>query len=206
MLDKLILETDKIVKTLLGPSRSHREHPDEKMGEGQLSVTEKKHVLGLMRINHCGEVCAQGLYQGQAITARDKSNQEKFKQAAFEETEHLAWTERRIDELGGKASILNPFFYLASLAIGVGAGIVGDKWSLGFLAETEKQVGHHLDSHLRQLPLEDEKSRAILQQMKDDEAKHEEMAHHYGAADLPLPIKKLMAVTSKVMTRATYYI
>lgn len=206
MLDKMIIEVDKIVKTLFNTAVSNRAHPDNTIEEGILSEAEKKHVLGLMRVNHCGEVCAQGLYQGQALTARDKSNQESFQHAAFEETEHLAWTEHRIYELGGRTSFLNPLFYAGSLAIGVGAGIVGDKWSLGFLAETERQVGEHLTSHLQQLPSADQKSRAILEQMKTDEAQHEDMAHNYGAADLPPPVKKIMALTSKIMTKVSYYI
>jgi len=206
MLDKIIIEVDKIVKTLFTPAISKRAHPDSDVEEGQLSVAEKKHVLGLMRVNHCGEICAQGLYQGQALTARDKSNQESFQHAAFEEIEHLAWTEHRIHELGGRASLLNPLFYVGSLAMGISAGVVGDRWNLGFLAETEHQVGAHLASHLEQLPKADNKSRAILQQMKEDEAHHEDMANNYGAADLPPPVKKIMELTSKVMTKVTYYI
>lgn len=206
MLDKIIVEIDRMVKTLFTPAVSSREHPDHEIKEAQLSVAQKKHILGLMRVNHCGEICAQGLYQGQALTARDESNQESFQHAASEETDHLAWTENRIHELGGRTSILNPFFYAASLVMGVGAGIVGDKWNLGFLAETEHQVGKHLASHLEQLPEDDNKSRAILMQMKEDEAKHEDMAHNYGAADLPFPVKRTMALTSKIMTKLTYYI
>jgi ubiquinone biosynthesis monooxygenase Coq7 len=206
MLDKIIIEVDKIVKTLFTPAVSNRPHPDALIEDGVLSVAEKKHVLGLMRVNHCGEICAQGLYQGQALTARDKSNQTSFQHAAFEEIEHLAWTEHRIHELGGHTSLLNPLFYAGSLAMGIAAGVVGDKWNLGFLAETEHQVGAHLASHLEQLPEADNKSRAILQQMKEDEAHHEDMANNYGAADLPSPIKKIMTLTSKVMTTLTYYV
>ncbi|MCC2625151.1 MAG: demethoxyubiquinone hydroxylase family protein [Burkholderiales bacterium] len=206
MLDNIIIEVDKIVKTLFTPAVSTRVHPDKEIEEGELSAHEKKHVSGLMRVNHCGEVCAQGLYQGQALTARNKSNQQSFKHAAAQETEHLAWTEHRIHELGGHTSILNPIFYAGSLAMGIGAGIVGDRWSLGFLAETEHQVGDHLDDHLKQLPLTDNKSRAILEQMREDEAQHEIAATNYGAADLPPPVKKIMALTSKVMTSLTYYI
>ncbi len=206
ILDKFVVEIDRVVKTLFSPAISTRAHPDSQLEDAVLSSAEKKHVLGLMRVNHCGEVCAQGLYQGQALTARDKSNQESFNHAAFEEVEHLAWTQHRINELGGRTSILNTLFYAGSLAIGVGAGIIGDKWNLGFLAETEKQVGAHLKSHLEQLPSQDKKSQAILQQMQEDEAHHEEMAHNYGAVDLPFPLKKLMAISSKAMTKTTYYI
>ncbi len=206
MLDNIIIEVDKIVKTLFTLAVSTRVHPDREVEEGELSAREKKHVLGLMRVNHTGEICAQGLYQGQALTARDKSNQQSFKHAASEEIEHLAWTEHRIQELGGHTSILNPLFYVGSLAMGIGAGLVGDRWNLGFLAETEHQVGAHLDDHLGQLPTNDNKSRAILKQMREDEAQHETMANDYGAADLPPPVKKIMTLTSKVMTSLTYYI
>ncbi|MCE3268026.1 MAG: demethoxyubiquinone hydroxylase family protein [Burkholderiales bacterium] len=206
MLDKIIIEVDKMVKTLFTPATSKRVHPDERIEEGVLSVAQRKHVLGLMRVNHCGEVCAQGLYQGQALTARDKSHAEKFQNAAFEEIEHLAWTEHRILELGGRTSFLNPLFYVGSLVMGISAGVVGDKWNLGFLAETERQVGAHLASHLEQLPAADNKSRAILQQMKEDEAHHEDMANNYGAINLPPPVRKIMSLTSKAMTKITYYI
>lgn len=206
MIDKVIFEVDKIVKTLFTTAISKRAHPDHDIEDGVLSVAQKKHVLGLMRVNHCGEICAQGLYQGQALTARDKSNQETFKHAAAEEIEHLAWTEHRIQELGGRTSILNPLFYAGSLAMGIGAGIISDKWNLGFLAETEHQVGAHLAKHLEELPDADNKSRAILQQMKEDESHHEDMANSYGATELPPPIKKVMALTSQVMTKLTYYI
>jgi ubiquinone biosynthesis monooxygenase Coq7 len=206
ILDKFIVEVDRVAKTLFTPAISRREHPDNHLDDTNLSVAQKKHVVGLMRVNHCGEICAQGLYQGQALTARDKSNQESFNNAAFEEIEHLAWTQHRINELGGRTSILNPLFYVGSLAMGIGAGLIGDKWNLGFLAETEKQVGAHLDTHLQQLPSQDKKSQAILEQMKEDEAHHEEMAHNYGAADLPFPLKKLMALTSMAMTKTAYYI
>jgi ubiquinone biosynthesis monooxygenase Coq7 len=160
-----------------------------------------------MRINHCGEICAQALYQGQALTARDKSHQEAFEHAAYEETEHLAWTKSRVKELGGHISVLNPLFYFGSLAIGVTAGIFGDKWNLGFLAETERQVESHLTHHLEQIPADDVKSKAILSQMKEDEIKHAHMAVEYGGvAELPLPVKLMMKAMSKVMTKTTYYL
>ncbi len=206
MLDKFIIQIDKALRTLTQKAVSRREHPDANIPETTLTKSEIKQVVGLMRIDHCGEICAQGLYQGQALTSRDKTNKEAFEQAAFEEIEHLAWTEKRINELGGKTSYLNPLFYVGSLALGVGAGILGDKWNLGFLEETEKQVGQHLDEHLHQIPQHDEKSKAILEQMKHDEAKHAHMAQNYGAADLPTPIKLLMQASSKLMTKTTYYI
>jgi ubiquinone biosynthesis monooxygenase Coq7 len=206
ILDKVIIELDKVVKTLFTKPISQREHPDHNIAEAVLSINDQKKIVGLMRINHCGEICAQGLYQGQALTSRTKSNQEHFAAAAFEETEHLAWTERRIHDLGGHTSWLNPLFYGGSLAIGISAGLLGDKWSLGFLEETERQVGAHLAKHLRQLPPADNKSQAILQQMQADETAHAEMAHKAGAEELPMPVKALMQLSSKIMTKTTYYI
>lgn len=204
MLDNAIIEIDKIFKTLFHKPISTRPHPDSAITEQEFTTEEKKHIIGLMRINHCGEVCAQGLYQGQALTARDKSNQQALDHAAYQEIEHLAWTEQRIHQLGGKTSLLNPLFYIGSLAIGVSAGILGDKWNLGFLEETEKQVEAHLSDHLDKLPTNDNKSRAILEQMKIDEIEHAHMAHDFGAAELPTPVKALMKLTSKLMTTAVY--
>lgn len=206
-MDKIIIEIDKILKTLTSSATSTRPHPDELVLEEELlSKTEKKHSLGLMRVNHCGEVCAQALYQGQALTSRDKSNRVVFENAAFEEIEHLAWTERRIRELGGQPSIFNPFFYFASLTMGVLAGKIGDKWSLGFLEETEHQVEQHLKQHQSLLSSKDKKSLAIVSQMQLDESKHAQMANEHGASRLPGPVKLLMAALSKVMTKATYYL
>lgn len=206
MLDKYILEFDKIVKTLFTKPLSKREHPDAFESDIDFSETEKREVIGLMRVNHTGEVCAQALYQGQALVARDQTNKEKLEHASFEETEHLAWTSKRLEELGGHTSILNPIFYLGSLAVGAGAGALGDKWSLGFLAETENQVGEHLRSHLLRLPKADIKSKRILEQMTLDEAQHEKMAQDFGAANLPYPVKILMRITSKLMTSTAYHI
>lgn len=206
MLDQIIVEFDKVLKNLFHKPVSTRPHPDEAIQDAEFSDAERKHIIGLMRVNHCGEICAQGLYQGQAITARDKTNKEAFEKAAYEEIEHLAWTERRIHELGGKTSILNPLFYAGSLLMGIGAGICGDKWNLGFLEETEKQVEGHLSKHLAELPEHDNKSRAVLEQMQQDEIKHAHMAHDFGAVELPTQIKKLMRLTSKLMTKTAYYI
>ena len=206
MLDQTILEFDKILKNLFHKPVSTRPHPDASISDGEFTDSERKHIIGLMRINHCGEICAQGLYQGQAITARDKSNKDAFAHAAHEEIEHLAWTEERIHELGGKTSLLNPLFYAGSLAMGITAGLFGDKWNLGFLEETEKQVEGHLEEHLDKLPPHDNKSRAILEQMKEDEIKHAHMAHDFGAAQLPTPIKAIMSLTSKLMTKTVYHI
>jgi len=204
MLDKLIIEFDKGLRTLAAPAISGRQHPDAHIEESEMSDAERRHALGLMRVNHCGEVCAQALYQGQALTARSDAAREALKGAAQEEVEHLAWTEARIRELGGRPSVFNPLWYAGSLAIGVGAGLLGDKWNLGFLEETEHQVGAHLDSHLTSLPAQDARSRAIVGQMRDDELKHADMAHELGAARLPLPVRALMKLSSKVMTGASY--
>ncbi|WP_434633868.1 2-polyprenyl-3-methyl-6-methoxy-1,4-benzoquinone monooxygenase [Chromobacterium sp. CV08] len=206
MLDKLITELDKGLRTLCAPAHSARAHPDQDIAEAGLSAAEKKHALGLMRVNHCGEVCAQALYQGQALTARDASAREALRQAAQEEVEHLAWTERRIRELGGRPSLFNPLWYTGSLALGVAAGVFGDKWNLGFLQETERQVGAHLDSHLSALPEGDERSRAIVSQMRDDELQHAEMARELGAAELPGPLKAAMKLSARLMTGSSYRI
>jgi ubiquinone biosynthesis monooxygenase Coq7 len=159
-----------------------------------------------MRINHCGEVCAQALYNGQALTAKNPQIKQALAQASKEETEHLAWCEKRIHELGSHTSLLNPLWYAGSFTLGALAGAIGDKWNLGFLAETERQVGAHLDKHLKELPSQDEKSRAILAQMKIDEAHHADTAVHLGAAELPQPIKSAMQQMSKVMTATTYHL
>ncbi|OQS39267.1 2-polyprenyl-3-methyl-6-methoxy-1,4-benzoquinone monooxygenase [Chromobacterium haemolyticum] len=204
MLDKWIVEFDKGLRTLFASAQSLRPHPDAALDEAELAAEEKKHALGLMRVNHCGEVCAQALYQGQALTARKPQAREALRQAAQEEVEHLAWTERRIRELGGRPSVFNPLWYTGSLAIGVAAGVLGDKWNLGFLEETEQQVGAHLDSHLSRLPAADVKSRAIVEQMRDDELKHADMAHDLGAAALPAPVKGAMKLSAKLMTGASY--
>jgi ubiquinone biosynthesis monooxygenase Coq7 len=206
MLDKAIVEVDKVLKNLFNKPVSKRTHPDDAITECDLTDEERKHVIGLMRVNHTGEICAQGLYQGQALTARDKTHKQAFEHAAFEEIEHLAWTESRVHELGGHTSILNPLFYLGSLAIGVGAGLLGDKWNLGFLEETEKQVESHLTEHLDLLPEHDNKSRAIVEQMRTDEINHAHMAHDAGAAELPQVVKATMKMTSKIMTSLTYKI
>ncbi len=205
-MDKLINNVDVALKTLFAPATTIRSYPDTGIEEADLTDAEKKHALGLMRINHVGEVCAQALYQGQALTARDKSNKEALEHAALEEVEHLAWTEKRVHELGGKTSLLNPLWYGSSFVIGVTAGILGDKWNLGFLEETEHQVTAHLEEHLGSLPEADLKSRAIVDQMRIDEMKHANMAHDFGAAPLPLPVKSVMKLTSKVMTTISYRI
>ena len=204
LFEKLIPQVDVVLRTLFAPATTTRSYPDAGLEEGELTAAEKQHALGLMRVNHVGEVCAQALYQGQALTARDKTNREALQHAAYEEVEHLAWTEKRVKELGGRTSLLNPIWYAGSLAVGLGAGLLGDKWNLGFLEETEHQVTAHLEEHLEDLPENDIKSRAVVTQMRLDEMKHAEMAHQFGAAPLPLPIKEMMKLTSKVMTSISY--
>ena len=205
-LDSLIVEFDKGLRTLFSQARSVRPHPDAGVAEVELSDSEKQKSIALMRVNHCGEICAQALYQGQALTARDPQVQRKLDEAAQEETEHLAWTAQRVHELGGHLSILNPVWYTSSLAIGAVAGLLGDKWNLGFLAETERQVGKHLQSHLSKLPEQDVKSRAVVQQMYIDETQHAEMAVGLGAAELPLPVRLSMKLSGKIMTNTAYHI
>jgi ubiquinone biosynthesis monooxygenase Coq7 len=205
-LDKIITEFDTGLRTLLAKPHSVRPHPDQDITDVPLSSADKQHAAALMRINHTGEVCAQALYSGQALTAKTAATSNTMQQAAREETEHLAWCESRIHELGGRTSLLNPLFYAGSFAIGAVAGVLGDKWSLGFLEETEKQVGDHLNSHLNQLPPADQKSRKIVEQMRIDEAKHANDAKHLGAAELPTPVKFCMKQMSKVMTATTYHI
>ncbi len=203
-LDDLIAGFDTALRTIAAKAVSERSHPDAGLAEATLSAEQKQHVAGLMRVNHCGEICAQALYQGQALTARDPATREALRRAAKEEVEHLAWTERRIHEMGGRKSLLNPLWYAGSLAMGVSAGLVGDKWNLGFLAETEHQVAAHLQSHLQRLPAEDERSRAIVQQMYQDELSHAATAEELGAARLPDPLPLLMTTASKLMTLLSY--
>lgn len=205
-LDSLIIEFDTGLRTLLAKPHSMRAHPDAGVAEAALSEVEKKHISALMRINHTGEVCAQALYSGQALTAKNAATSSSMQQAAREETEHLAWCESRITQLGGRTSLLNPLFYAGSFTLGALAGALGDKWSLGFLEETEKQVGAHLANHLQQLPEADQKTRKIVEQMQQDEAKHALEAKQLGAAELPMPAKNLMKQMSKLMTTSTYYL
>ena len=205
-LDRIIIEFDKGLRTLFSDAHSVRPHPDAEVLEAPLDEDEKKHSAALMRVNHSGEVCAQALYQGQALTAKDPVVQKKLHQAALEETEHLAWTAHRVHELGGHLSVLNPLWYTGSLLMGAFAGFLGDKWNLGFLSETEQQVGAHLQSHLEKLPAEDGKSRAIVEKMHEDEIGHSEMAMALGGAVLPMPAKMIMKVNGKIMTSVTYHI
>lgn len=205
-LDELIVEFDKGLRTLFAPARTLRPLPGKSLAEAEMSGEEKRRAAALMRVNHSGEVCAQALYQGQALTARQPAIQRALAQAAIEETEHLNWCESRITELGGRTSLLNPAWYAGSLAIGALAGALGDKWNLGFLAETEHQVVRHLDGHLQRLPAQDDKSRAVIGQMKEDEAQHATTALEHGAAELPAPVKWAMKLSAKVMTRTAYWV
>lgn len=204
-MDKLIVEVDKVLRTLFAQAPTRRPRPGSNVVV-EMSEAEKRHAAALMRINHCGEVCAQALYQGQALTSRNPATRQAMEHAAWQETEHLNWTETRIAELGGHKSVLNPLWYAGSLALGLTAGVLGDKWNLGFLAETERQVEKHLNHHLDTLPAQDQCSRAIVQQMRDDEIEHAEMAVGYGAAELPLPVKMAMKLTSRLMTSSAYYV
>jgi ubiquinone biosynthesis monooxygenase Coq7 len=204
--DRLIVEFDKGLRTLFSEAHSIRPYPDAKLEDASLSDAEKKHAAALMRVNHTGEICAQALYQGQALTARDALVQQRLNLAAQEETEHLAWTARRVHELGGHLSVLNPVWYSGSLAMGALAGIIGDKWNLGFLAETERQVGQHLQSHLEKLPAQDCKSRAIVEQMAEDEASHADMAVELGGVPLPQPVQWAMQLNGKLMTNTVYWV
>lgn len=205
-LDKVITEFDKGLRTLFAHAPTRRPLPGKDIPDAELSAEEKRLAASLMRINHSGEICAQALYQGQALTARNQEVKAALEQAAWEETEHLNWTETRIAELGGRTSLLNPIWYTGSLALGALAGSLGDKWNLGFLAETERQVEQHLDSHLGRLPQQDERSHAILEQMKTDEIQHAATAVKHGGAELPLPVKTAMKLSSKIMTQTVYWI
>lgn len=206
MLDQLIIEFDKALRTVFAPAPTARQRPGSGLAENELTPAERRHAAALMRVNHVGEVCAQALYQGQALTSRAPATRRALEQAAWEETEHLNWTEQRIAELGGRKSLLNPLWYAGSLALGVFAGKCGDRWNLGFLAETERQVGAHLQDHLGRLPIADQRSRAVLEQMATDEAEHAATAIRLGAAELPAPVKGAMRLSSRLMTSTAYYV
>jgi ubiquinone biosynthesis monooxygenase Coq7 len=205
-LDELIVAFDKGLRTVFAPAQSLRAVPGEELAEAELTGEQRAHAAALMRVNHTGEICAQALYQGQALTARNPGARAALERAAQEETDHLAWTERRIEALGGRKSLLNPAWYAGSFAIGALTGLLGDRWNLGFLAETERQVVRHLEGHLQELPAADEKSRAVLEKMKDDEARHATSAITRGGGELPPPAKTAMRLSSKVMTGTAYWL
>jgi len=180
--------------------------PGDDMPEADLPETERRHAAALMRVNHTGEICAQALYSGQALTARNQTTQQVLERAASEEAEHLAWTASRVERLGGRLSVLNPAFYAGAFVIGAVSGALGDRWSLGFLAETERQVEAHLDGHLESLPASDQKSRSVIEKMKEDEVRHAASATAHGATELPGPFKKIMKLAARAMTFTTYRI
>lgn len=203
-IDQVVVEFDRALRSIWAPARSVRAVPGGHLPDVTLDAAQRTHVAGLMRVNHCGEICAQALYQGQALTSRNLALREALRGAANEETEHLAWTEQRIAEVGGRKSLLNPLWYAGSLGLGLMAGVMGDKWNLGFLAETERQVEAHLDGHLARLPAGDARSRAIVEQMRQDEIRHAEAAVAHGAAELPWVVKLAMRGMAKVMTGLAY--
>ncbi|RTZ59231.1 MAG: demethoxyubiquinone hydroxylase family protein [Gammaproteobacteria bacterium] len=204
-LDQIIHQLDTALRTIAGkPIPTERPDPAESIEEAELSAAEKQLSGNLMRVNHAGEVSAQGLYQGQALTAKLPEVRDAMERAAQEENDHLVWCENRINALDTHKSWLGPFWYFGSFTIGSLAGLAGDKWSLGFVAETERQVVKHLDEHLQSLPEADKKSRAVLEQMKEDEAHHATVALEAGAAELPEPVKQIMGLTSKIMTTLAF--
>jgi ubiquinone biosynthesis monooxygenase Coq7 len=205
-LDQLIIEFDKGLRTVFASASTRRPVPGADLTEAELTPDERSRAAALMRVNHVGEVCAQALYQGQSLTSRDPALADALRQAAQEETEHLAWTESRIAKLGGRKSLLNPLWYGGALAMGLVAGRMGDAWNLGFLAETERQVEAHLNDHLGRLPAADRKSQEVLDQMKRDEIAHAETAVRLGARELPGPIKLAMKLASRAMTRTAYWL
>jgi len=202
-----VLALDNGMRTVFGrPQPTERPDPAAALDEAELTAAERTLAGRLMRINHTGEVCAQALYQGQALTAHLPDVRGSMERAAAEENDHLAWCEARLDQLGSHTSLLNPLWYAGSFAIGAVAGAVGDKWSLGFVAETEHQVVRHLDGHLERLPVHDARSRAVLEQMREDEGRHATVALRAGGAPLPSPVKRAMTVTSRVMTGLAYWV
>jgi 3-demethoxyubiquinol 3-hydroxylase len=206
LFDPFILQIDQALRTVFAKAPTTRPMPGETLPESEMTIAERRHVAALMRVNHVGEVCAQALYAGQAFSAQTGATRQALQQAAWEETEHLNWTERRIAELGGRKSLLNPFWYAGAWTIGTVAGRLGDPVSLGFLAETERQVEAHLVGHLSRLPAEDRRSQAIIDQMKVDEATHAQTAIHLGAKELPKSAKAAMRVAAKVMTETAYWV
>ena len=206
-IDRLILEFDTALRSVVGGANAQRPTPGSDFsGNSGLDSAERKHAAGLMRVNHVGEVCAQALYQSQKLVAQNSEIQVMLDHSGQEEMDHLAWCETRLQELGSHTSYLNPLWYAGSFAIGLVAGLAGDKWSLGFVAETEKQVENHLESHLEKLPKDDQRSRAIVDQMRIDEIAHGQAAKNAGGVNLPEPIQKIMQAMSKVMTTTAYKI
>ena len=207
LLDRFIIEFDTALRSVVGGANARRQTPGADVhSEVVLEPSEREHAAGLMRVNHVGEVCAQALYQSQKLFARNPEIQEMLHHSGQEEIDHLAWCETRLHELGSHTSYLNPFWYAGSFAIGMIAALAGDKWSLGFVAETEKQVENHLESHLEKLPQNDHRSRAIVEQMRLDEIEHGQAAVQAGGVSLPKPMQQMMKAMSKIMTTSAYKI
>lgn len=205
--DRLCLGLDQAIRALTDNAKTTGQpYPAKGVDNPPLTETARQQSAAFMRINHAGEICAQALYHGQGLVTRQAAMQEKMQQAAIEEGDHLEWCRKRLDELGSHVSYLNPFWYTGSFCIGLVAGWVGDKWSLGFVAETEQQVVKHLEKHLQTLPAEDQRSYRILQQMQEDEAKHRNEAIASGAHELPGFIKRIMTLASRVMVKTAYYV
>ena len=203
-MDRLIAEFDRALRAIAGVVHPERKSPAAAVAEASLEDAPKAHAAALMRVNHVGEICAQALYQGQALSARRPESRQALEQAAREEEDHLAWSAERIRELGGRPSLLNPLWYAGSFAIGAAAGLLGDRWNFAFLAETERQVEEHLTGHLEALPPEDQRTRAVVEAMRADEARHRASALELGAAELPEPVRLAMRLASRVMTAVAY--
>lgn len=206
LIDKILTQANDALTTVFTVASDARVNPAFQVSETNLTSDEKKNSIGCMRVNHTGEVCAQALYRGQLLACDSSIARAMLEKSCDEETDHLAWTKQRLDELHGKTSYLNCLWYLNSYLIGVIAGLAGDRWSLGFVSETEIQVSTHLENHLEKISSNDLKSRAIISQMRDEEMQHEKAAVKAGASELPFPIKKLMQLQSKVMTTLAYYL
>jgi ubiquinone biosynthesis monooxygenase Coq7 len=206
MLDSLIIGFDRTLRTLAGTATSARPLPGASLTEPELTADERRHAGGLMRVNHTGEVCAQALYAAQAMVARDPAVKARFSAAAREEEDHLAWTQSRLEQLATRPSLLNPFWYAGAFTIGTIAGLAGDRTNLGFVVETERQVEEHLTAHMDQLPARDAKSRAIVDRMREDEARHGAMAHEAGGSVLPFPVRGVMRLAADVMRAVAYRI
>jgi ubiquinone biosynthesis monooxygenase Coq7 len=204
--DSVILEFDRALRTVLGEPQSRRGNPADAVADEPLDEGLRRRAAALMRVNHCGEVCAQALYQGQALASSTREIKAALARAASEETDHLAWSAQRIRELGGRASLLNPIWYAGALAMGYAAGKLGDRWSLGFLAETERQVERHLQGHLERLGERDAKTRAVIEAMQREEAGHRKTAEALGGRELPPPVRQGMRWAAKLMTNTSYWI
>ena len=203
-MDRLIAEFDRALRAVAGVVHAERASPAAEVAETPLEEAPRAHAAALMRVNHVGEICAQALYQGQALSARRPESRQALEQAAREEEDHLAWSAERIRELGGRPSLLNPLWYAGSFALGAAAGLLGDRWNFAFLAETERQVEEHLTGHLEALPPEDQRTRAVVEAMRADEARHRASALELGAAELPEPVRLAMRLASRVMTTVAY--